>query len=214
MSETRVKICGITTPEDASAAVAAGADAIGVVFAGPRQVDRARARGVFSVVPPTTIRVGVFVDADRSYIEEVVAACGLHEVQLHGSESPQECEQSPVPAVKAFRVGADFDPKVMDPYQGRIAGALLDTYVAGESGGTGRTFPWGSVDTLPDDIPVFVAGGLDATNVAHVIELFRPAGVDVSSGVEEWPGHKDRHRMFAFVEAVRAADRAFGREGT
>ena len=215
LHRTRIKICGITTPEDASAAVTAGADAIGVVFAeSSRQVNLARAREVFSVVPQGTMRVGVFVDADRSCIEEAVAACGLHEVQMHGDEAPWECAWSPVPVVKAFRVDADFDPWVIEAYRNSIAAALLDTYVSGERGGTGCTFSWDRVETLPRGIPLFVAGGLDAMNVARAIELFRPAGVDVSSGVEEWPGNKDRHRMFAFVEAVRTADRTLGREGT
>ena len=209
MTHTRVKICGITSPEDASAAVGAGADAIGVVFAAsPRQVDLARAREVLSVVPEGVTRVGVFVDADQSEVEEAVSACGLDEVQYHGDESPEACAAASAPVVKAFRVASGFDPSVIEPYRDRIAAALLDTYVPREHGGTGRAFQWESVGDLPEWAAIIVAGGLSPANVASAIEAFHPFGVDVSSGVEEWPGNKDRNRMRAFVDAVREADRS------
>ncbi|GAB4275935.1 MAG: phosphoribosylanthranilate isomerase [Coriobacteriia bacterium] len=211
---TLVKICGITNPEDAAAAVLAGAAAVGVVFAdSPRQVDLARAREVLSVVPTTVTRVGVFVDAPLEFVDEAVERCGLGAVQFHGSESPEMCAASPAPVIKAFSVGGAFDPGALEEYQGTIDAGLLDAYVSGVAGGTGRTFAWDAVDDLPDWMPLVVAGGLTPTNVGAAIEYFRPAGVDVSSGVEEWPGHKDRNRIRAFIEAVREADRRLEGKG-
>ena len=211
MPKTRVKICGITSPEDASAAIAAGADAVGVVFAdSPRQVDLARAREVLAVVPDGVVKCGVFVDAGPATVEAAVAACGLDEVQYHGDESPEACAAAPAPVVKAFRVGGGYDPGAIDAYEGSIAAVLLDAYDPHERGGTGRSFAWEASGELPPWAPVIVAGGLTAANVGDAIEHFRPFGVDVSSGVEEWPGNKDRNRMAAFVDAVRRADRACG----
>lgn len=212
MTATRVKICGITCPEDATAAVLAGADAVGVVFAeSPRQVDLARAREVFHAVPAHITRVGVFVDADRGFVLEAIAACGLGEVQFHGDEPPEACAAAPVSVVKAFPVVSEFDAATCEAYRGVLAGGLLDAFVDGTRGGTGRTFAWDAVGNLPEWMPLIVAGGLNPLNVAAAIEHFEPAGVDVSSSVEEFPGRKDRHRMAAFVQAVREADERLGR---
>lgn len=207
MSKTRVKICGVTSPEDAQAAADAGACAVGVVFAdSPRQVGLARAREIFAAVPEGVTRVGVFVDAPGDFVEEAIAVCGLDEAQFHGDETPADCEDCSVPVVKAFRVADSLGPALIEPYRGKIAAVLLDTYVPGERGGTGKRFAWEAVEELPSWALVIIAGGLTPANVGGAVERFRPFGVDVSSGVEEWPGNKDRWRMRAFVEAVREAD--------
>jgi phosphoribosylanthranilate isomerase len=159
-------------------------------------------------VPAGVGRCGVFVDADPGLVAEAVDACGLTEVQFHGAETPERCADAPAPVVKAFRVGEEFDPREVEPYRGTILAGLLDAHVEGEHGGTGRRFAWEVAEGLPEWMPVIVAGGLDAANVTLALERFRPFGVDVSSGVEEWPGNKDRHRMNAFVYAVRAVESA------
>ena len=210
MRRTRIKICGLTDPTDAAAAVRAGADALGVIFAGhgPRHLTLAAAERVFAEVPPLVARVGVFVDAPEPLVAQAVARLNLTAVQFHGTETPERCAASPVPVLKAFRV---TDPAALAeeaaPYEGAVAALLLDTYVEGTSGGTGQPFAWERFrDAIPRFAPVIVAGGLDPVNVGAAIGALRPFAVDVSSGVEEMAGCKDAHRMEAFVAAVVAAD--------
>lgn len=210
VSRTRVKVCGLMRAQDARAAVRAGADALGVILApGHRRslsVDEAVA--VFADVPASVHRVGVFVDAPVSEVLEAVEALGLAEVQLHGSEDPGYCAAVPVAVVKTFRVGPGFDATDLERYRGAVAALLLDTLVSGVAGGSGRTFDWRSVLDLPRVAPVYVAGGLKPGNVEEVVRILRPAGVDVSSGVEHAPGIKSAGMMGEFVAAVRAADEA------
>lgn len=208
MSRTRIKICGLTRAEDAAAAVAAGADALGVVLApSKRQVTLDQAAAVFADVPPLVARVGVFVDAQADAVWEAVARLGLTAVQFHGDEAPETCAAAPVPVIKALRVEPGFDAADVGRYRGAVAALLLDTYVAGEHGGTGMAFDWDRVaGLLPRDIPVVLAGGLGPDNVAEAVRTLRPYAVDVSSGVEQAPAVKDHAKVAAFCEAVRAAD--------
>ena len=206
MHRTRIKICGITRAEDAAAAVAAGADAIGVIFApSKRQVTAAKAAAAFADVPPPVARVGVFVDAAVSDIEEAIAACGLTAVQLSGAEPPEICSAISVPVLKAIHVGTLFDAQVAEPYRGHAAALLLDTLVTGKAGGTAQTFDWQHM-ALPGWAPSFVAGGLNSINVGVCIAALRPFAVDVSSGVEAAAGIKDPEKIAAFCAAVREAD--------
>ncbi|MBW6468325.1 MAG: phosphoribosylanthranilate isomerase [Coriobacteriia bacterium] len=204
---TRVKVCGLTSADDAAEAVRAGADAVGVILAeSPRQVTLTEAEEVLAAVPPFVDRIGVFVDAPADYVERAVAKLDLVAVQFHGSEEPERCAAAPVPVIKAVRVGPDFDAAALDRYRGTVAALLFDTYVEGMDGGTGRTFPWEKAAPLPSWAPVIVAGGLNPVNVGGAIRALAPFGVDVSSGVEERLRHKDRMKLHAFVAAVRAAD--------
>lgn len=210
MHRTRIKICGLTRPEDAMVAVAAGADALGVVLApSRRQVTLDQAAAVFVGVPPLVARVGVFVDARADFVREAVARLGLTAVQFHGDETPEICAAAPVPVIKALRVGPVFDPAEADHYRGTVAALLLDTLVAGEQGGTGQTFAWHQVaGRLPAWAPVLLAGGLVPDNVAEAIEVLRPFAVDVSSGVEQTPGVKDHQLVERFMSAVCSADQS------
>ena len=204
---TRIKICGITRPEDAAAAVAAGADAIGVIFApSPRRVTLDQAATVLADVPPLVARVGVFVDATPEEVEAAIEACGLTAVQFCGSETPAACGGSSRPVIKALRVGTDFGSHAWEPFRGYAAALLLDTYVTGKAGGTSQTFDWRKPGEFPGWASVFVAGGLDPSNVGACIAALRPFAVDVSSGVEVRPGIKGHDEIFAFCAAVRAAD--------
>jgi len=205
---TRIKVCGITNAVDAAAAVAAGADAIGVIFApSPRQVSIESAAAALAAVPPPVARIGVFVDASAEEISAAVIACGLTVVQFSGDESPQRCDEAPVPVVKALRVGTDFDVSAAEPYRDHAAALLLDTYVAGKAGGTSQIFDWQAVGAELGTVPFFVAGGLNPENVEECIGALRPFGVDVSSGVEIAAGIKDHDKLAAFCDAVRRADR-------
>jgi len=207
MHRTRIKICGITRAEDAHAAVAAGADALGVIFArSPRQVTPGQAAAALVDVAPPVARIGVFVDAPLADIVEAVALCGLTAVQLSGSESAEYCDQVPVPVIKVVHVGTDFPHEVVEPYRGHAAALLLDTLVTGKAGGTSQTFDWQATGDLPGWAPSFVAGGLNPDNVGACVRALRPFAVDVSSGVEASVGIKDKKRIAAFCAAVRDAD--------
>lgn len=207
-ARTRIKICGITTATDAAMAVEAGADALGVVLApSSREVTLEDAERALAGVPPLVARVGVFVDADLGFVADAVQRLGLTAVQFHGAETPEACAAAPVPVIKAFKVGTQFAPTVIEPFRGAVAAILLDTYDSQRSGGTGTTFDWHThAAALPGWAPLIVAGGLTPVNVAVAVRVFHPFAVDVSSGVEEHLRHKDRMKLNAFVAAVRAAD--------
>lgn len=207
MHRTRIKICGLTKVEDVAAAVAAGADAVGFVFAAsPRRVTPRQAAAAAQAAPVPVARVGVFVNPTLAEVEEAVAAAGLTAVQLCGSESPEFVSAVGVPVIKVLSVGEGFDWTHAEPYRGRAAALLLDTHVAGMHGGTSQAFEWGAVGPPPSWAPVFVAGGLGPANVGEAIECLRPYAVDVSSGVESSPGVKDHSKINEFCAAVRAAD--------
>lgn len=207
MHRTRIKICGLTEPAHARAAVAAGADAIGLVFArSPRQVSIKQAAAIAAEVPPPVARIGVFVDADAEFVARAVYACRLTAVQFCGAETPADCDAAPVPAVKVLAVGTDFGWEAAEPYRGHAAALLLDTHTAGKAGGTAQRFDWHAVGQPPEWAPVFVAGGLTPSNVAEAVAVLRPYAVDVSSGVESAPGSKVPQLIEAFCAAVRRAD--------
>ncbi len=204
---TRIKICGLTQPEDVLAAVEAGADACGFVLAdSPRRVSLPRLAELAALVPPAVARVGVFVDADPAFVEAAVLAGGLTAAQFSGGESPRECDRSPVPVIKTIAVGTDFGLERAEPFRGHAAALLLDTYHPHKAGGTSQTFGWHDVGGLPGWAPSFVAGGLRADNVGEAIACLHPYAVDVSSGVESSPGVKDHAKVIAFCDAVRDAD--------
>jgi phosphoribosylanthranilate isomerase len=215
-SSTRVKICGIRDEKHALAAVEAGADFIGLVFApSKRQVSPAKACEIASAVKKssdTTKVVGVFVNAPSSQVNELADFCALDWVQLSGDESWEYCRDVVKPVIRSIRVGRQSPEKLhaelatggkVLPPQGFIV--LLDSRVEGKYGGTGESFNWDLAQQLAKKFPVIIAGGLDPKNVARLIETVAPWGVDVSSGVETG-GVKDIAKIKAFIEAVRKAD--------
>ncbi|MFA9949584.1 phosphoribosylanthranilate isomerase [Dentiradicibacter hellwigii] len=203
---TRIKICGLTRPQDVDAAVAAGADAIGLVFypASPRYIDLARAIELIRHVPPFVDIVGLFVNAAPTQVRAVLAAIPVHLLQFHGDEDDAYCRQFGRPFLKAVRVCPDIDlPGQMAAFPSAQA-ILLDAFVEGY-GGSGQAFDWTLVPReLPK--PIVLSGGLDANNVGDAIRRVHPAAVDVSSGVESGKGIKDAEKMRAFVIAVHRAD--------
>jgi phosphoribosylanthranilate isomerase len=204
-----VKVCGITSPEDAVAAAEAGADAIGLVFwpRSPRVVTIEQARAIGDALPPFVMRVGVFVDAGRDEMARVADAARLDLLQLHGDEPPEALDDLPRRALKAVRVGDGFAPADALRYEGRAAGLLLDTKAPGAPGGTGRAFDWSLARGVREKARfLLLAGGLTPENVRAALEAVRPDGVDASSSLEETPGRKDHARVRAFVSAVRAAE--------
>lgn len=209
----RIKICGITRPEDAVVAAQAGADAIGLVFypKSPRAVTIEQAQAICAVLPPFVTTVALFVDAEHFVIEDVVREVPIDLLQFHGSEDAAVCANFTTPYIKAIRMKDDIDLAEMASEYRSARGLLLDAYSASGAGGTGESFDWDRV--RPEvhqglDTPIILAGGLGPDNVAEAIRQVRPFAVDVSSGVEQAKGIKHADKINAFVKAVREADNA------
>ncbi|HSH43729.1 MAG TPA: phosphoribosylanthranilate isomerase [Arenicellales bacterium] len=204
---TRVKICGITDPGDARAAVAAGADALGFIFHRPsaRYIAPERAAEIIAGLPAFVDTVGVVVDLDRDELDNIARVSGIGYFQFHGSEDPQACEAAGLPYLKALRVGPGTDIRAAAQSYRGARGLLLDAFDENIKGGTGRTFDWSRIPGgLP--VPVILAGGLTVDNVAAAMRAVRPYGVDVSSGVERSPGNKDHDKIDSFLRSVWNAD--------
>lgn len=197
----RVKICGITCKEDAEAAVRCGADAIGFVFAdSPRKVTPVVVKDIISSLPPFIALVGVFVNEDEKEVRRIAKFCGLSTLQFHGDETPSYCSKFPK-AIKAFRIKDRGDIKKVREYN--ACAWLLDTYQEGKSGGTGKTFDWSIASELAKEGRVILSGGLTPENVTEAIRVVSPYAVDVSSGVEEYPGKKDHKKIEEFIRNAK-----------
>lgn len=202
----RVKICGITRLEDALVAAGSGADAIGFVFAkSPRKITVEKARSIAEAVGPWVATVGVFVNEKPSEILKIAARCKLSAVQLHGDETPSQVKAlktASFKVIKAFRVDEKFNFDRMNDYPADAF--LLDTYVGGQYGGTGKVFNWGLLKKKRIMKPWIVSGGLRPDNVAQLLKICEPYGVDVSGGVEKSAGIKDKFLIRKFLENVKA----------
>jgi phosphoribosylanthranilate isomerase len=204
----RVKVCGVTRLEDALACAGLGVDLLGFNFwpGSKRHVAPEAARDIVSRLPPGVRAVGLFVNQDRAHILEVSARVGLHAVQLHGDESPSDCEGLGLPVARALAVRERPDVAALRAWP--VAALVLDAPVAGYGGG-GRTFPWehaaGLAAALQGRPEVWLAGGLTPDNVAAAVRAVRPDVVDVASGVESAPGLKDFDKLARFVAAAREA---------
>jgi phosphoribosylanthranilate isomerase len=217
----RVKICGVTCSQDALAAVAAGADAVGLNFcpASKRRVALEQAVEIAKALPPEVMVVGVFVNADVATIREVYADVRLDLVQLHGDEPPEflrslrTSELADVPVMRALKCGGSL--ALVSDYLNRCRDlaclprlVLLDAAVLGAHGGTGVACDWATAaeyHRLQDAPPLVLAGGLTADNVLAAVTAVRPAAVDVATGVEISPGRKDAAQVRQFVSAATAA---------
>ncbi len=202
----KVKICGITRHEDARLALELGAWALGFVFhpPSPRRVLPEAVAEIIERLPPGTISVGVFVDAPLAEVQRTVERTGLKAVQLHGGETPAYAAAVRAERViKAFRVKGGFDVREIDAYPGCLV--LLDTYVEGSPGGTGRSCDLRIAREAQGRAPIILAGGLTPENVEEVIRAVGPEGIDVSSGVEARPGEKDPAKLRRLFEAVARA---------
>lgn len=205
--KTRVKICGIRTPEVASIACAAGADALGFVFyaKSPRAVTAEQAGQITKVVSPFVTAVGLFVNPSADEVETVLRRCDLDLLQFHGDEDATFCERFERPYIKAVRVSeaTDFAQVLSDHPSARAF--LLDTDSPRAPGGTGEVFDW---DLIPDlHRPWILAGGLTPANVGQCVAQLKPPAVDVSGGVERIKGEKDPELIQEFCAAVISADK-------
>jgi len=205
MRRVKIKICGLTRNEDLEAAIAAGADAVGFVFtSSPRRISTDTAIRLCSYVPEDVLRVGLFLDQDGSEIERVVKSVPLDVLQFHGSETEQECSVFGLPWLKAVAMENARSAQAAERDYPGAMGLLLDSHASGKRGGSGKVFDWSLSRSLSK--PVWLAGGLNADNVARAIRRVRPYAVDVSSGVEAAPGIKDASRISAFIKAVREVE--------
>ena len=205
MTRTRVKVCGICTKADAMNAVNAGADAIGMVFytKSPRHISIDAAKEIASSIPPFVSTVGLFVNSSQLEVSEVLSAVPLELLQFHGDEDESFCCSFKRPYIKAVRVKEDTDIQVICHRFASAKGILLDSFRKGIPGGTGETFNWNMIpENLP--LPIVLAGGLNARNVATALSTVQPWAVDVSSGVEISPGKKDRQMIEQFIQAVQS----------
>ena len=204
---TAVKICGITRVEDALAAAHAGAHAIGLIFyaGSPRLVPHDVARRVVDALPAFVTPVALFVDAKSIEVERVIDEVKPQLLQFHGDETPEFCERFGLPYIKGAKVRQGVDLLQYARRYRTAKGLLLDAFVDGSQGGTGATFDW---ELIPDQLPLplILAGGLHADNVADAIRRVHPWAVDVSSGVEAAKGIKDAAKIAAFIRGVRNAD--------
>ena len=207
MAQTRIKICGITKPDDARVAAVCGADAIGLVFypKSPRAVTASQALECVKALPPLVTVVALFVNESAENIAKILEEVPIDVLQFHGDETPEFCTQFGRPYLKALRVrSADEIESACDTFRSAKA-ILLDAWVEGIRGGTGKRFDW-KMAQGSFSVPLVLAGGLNAENVAEAIELINPAAVDVSGGVESAPGVKSAKSIEQFIAAVRSAD--------
>lgn len=204
---TRIKFCGLTRPGDVRLAGEFGADALGFVFAArsPRRLLPAQAAALREAVPPFVSVVALFMDTPRVEIEAAIRALRPHCLQFHGSESPAFCASFGLPYIKTIAM-AQPPGAVRAAIEAHPAAAalLLDGHAPGEAGGRGEVFDWAAIPAIPR--PWLLAGGLTPDNVGAAIRAARPFAVDVSSGIETAPGHKDGRKMQQFIEEVRRAD--------
>lgn len=206
MQRTRVKICGLTTAQDALSAAELGADAIGLVFynKSARAVTPGQAAQICSTLPALVSIVGLFVNPSEAEVETVLKHVHLDCLQFHGDESAAFCDSFGMPYMKAIRIRPDLDVKSKISEYSTASAILLDSYDKNSAGGTGIAFDWRIAQRCVQEsgVKIVLAGGLSAENVAEAIRLVRPYAVDVSSGVESAPGCKSTERMSAFFNEV------------
>lgn len=202
---TRVKICGITSAEDAAIAVRHGADAIGLVFyaSSPRAVDIEQARHIVSQLPAFVSSVGLFVNAEEAFISEVLSTVPIDALQFHGDETPADCERYNKRYIKAVNMAAGIDLHQVCQQYAQASAILVDSDTGAVRGGSGEVFDW---DRIPADLgkPIILAGGLNASNVVNAVSSVHPYAVDVSSGVEKSKGIKDEQKIISFIRGVES----------
>ena len=197
----KIKICGITNLDDALLAADLGANALGFIFAtSPRNIDKNTVGQIARKLQPFISRVGVFVNESVKVVNETVLECGLDAVQLHGEETPEYCARILSRVIKSFILGKDILNssqlnEELAKYEPFVSAFLFDTYSPQQFGGTGQTFNWDNLKEIQSSKPIIVSGGLTPDNVQDLLKVFKPYAIDISSGVEASPGHKDPEKL-------------------
>jgi len=201
----KIKICGFTNAQNANQAAMLGIDAIGLVFYDQslRNVGVETALQIVNALPPFINRVGLFVNADSSFIDEVLCEVPLDTLQFHGDESAAECRQYAMPFIKALRVNQETNIIKMAEEYHQASGLLLDAFNKDTYGGTGESFDW-SLAKVDIELPIILAGGLNPNTVADAVSQVNPYAVDVSSGVESELGIKDIDKIRKFIQRANA----------
>jgi len=201
----KIKICGFTNANNAREVSLLGIDAVGLVFydKSPRYVGVESALEIVNALPPFINRVGLFVNADSSFVDEVLCEVPLDTLQFHGDESVVECTQYAMPFIKALRVNQETNITQMADDYHQASGLLLDAFNKDTYGGTGEAFDW-SLAKVNIDLPIILAGGLNPNTVADAIAQVNPYAVDVSSGVESGPGIKDIDKIKQFIQQAKS----------
>jgi len=204
MTAVRVKICGITRSDDLRVAVAAGADALGFVFAGrsKRVLSVVAAQKLAGIVPAFVSRVGLFMDQDAELVARVLDGVPLNLLQFHGSENAEYCRQFGLPYIKAVSMDSELAARRAETDFPDAAALLLDSHPAGGLGGTGQVFDWSMIPA--STMPLILAGGLSPENVGRAVAQVKPWAVDVSSGVEDEPGVKNAGKMQKFIREAKS----------
>jgi phosphoribosylanthranilate isomerase len=203
---TKIKICGITNPEDAQLAVELGADALGFIFypKSPRYIKVQDAANICNALPPFVAKVGVFVDELEYEIEKALRECLLTALQFHGDEPPGFCQKFATKSIKAIRMSDENALSAAAEYD--VDALLLDTYTESERGGTGKRFDWSLAVKAKERLapPIILSGGVTPENVQEAICTVRPYAVDVTSGVEREPGKKDPEKLRRLIELCQS----------
>ncbi len=208
---TRVKICGITRPDDAAEAARLGVDAIGLVFyeKSPRDVALEQAQAICAALPGFVTVVSLFLNPDDELVEQVLKELPIDLIQFHGQETAEFCRSFDRPYIKALGMAGDVDLAIQARAYSDAKGFLLDSHGTGAAGGTGETFDWRAI---PEDFrqSIILAGGLNPANVAEAIQTVRPYALDLSSGIESAPGIKDAALMAQLMKEVKRVDCEIG----
>ena len=202
-----IKICGITNKEDLASIARLRPDAVGFVLArSPREISLSKIKSLVALLPPGVSAFGVFVNPERALVEQAIRDGGIDIVQFHGDEPPELCECFSKRAIKALRLKKDDDLGLIKEYEPYVRGFLIDAWVEGKYGGTGKMLDVELSKRVVEmtNRPVILAGGLGPDNLSSVLEKVRPYGVDVSSGVEKGPGKKDIGRVQSFINIARS----------
>lgn len=203
----KIKICGLTNLEDAELATELGATHLGFIFypKSPRYVEPLVVREITSKLRGKAQFVGVFVNAPALVISEAARVSGIKSAQLHGDETPADCQKLPFEVIKAFRPKTPDDLAALVSFAPFAQSFLIDAAVPGEFGGTGKLANWDLAIAAKNHGPIFLSGGLTSENIAAALETVRPYGVDVSSGVEELPGKKSPAKLENFFKNIKGA---------
>jgi len=205
---TRVKICGLTTLEDARFASGALADYLGFIFydESPRYIDPSKAGAIINWLEGAK-KVGVFVNQALDDVNTIAIQAGIDYVQLHGNESPEYCKLIDKPVIKVFRINDETDPEELNKqlieYEEVAEFFLFDTKAGNQWGGTGKVFDWSVLDKIKSDKPYFLSGGLTPDNVTDAVKKVQPFAIDLSSGVEAAPGVKDFDKLEILFDVMR-----------
>jgi len=200
----KIKICGITNPENAEKICQLNINAIGLVFynKSPRAISISQAKEIIDSIPPFISKVGLFVNSDPSLVDRVLNNVNIDTLQFHGSESPSDCSQFQMPFIKAIRMNKETNLLMQAEEYSDATGLLLDSFEEDSFGGTGKTFDWSLIkDKI--NLPIILAGGLNKDNVIKAIKMTQPYAIDISSGVESKKGIKDIEKTKEIIGIVR-----------